>query len=307
MYEQHFGFSEKPFGITPDPSFLYFSRRHKVAFSMLEYGFYEQDGITVITGEVGVGKTTLLQYLLQQIDHQSYTIGLINNTHHSMGSMLQWIAIAFQLEFEGLNELSLFATIQTFLIEEYAQGRDTVLIIDEAQNMSKESLEELRLLTNINAHKDQLIKIILVGQPQLQQTLQDQDLSQICQRITSEYHLGPLNIDEAKDYVNHRATHAGAGSSIFNQTALEAIHHYSFGIPRLINKLCDYALVIAFARDLDQVDLDCVIEVVNENKLGGFRVPGGEEQLNSVECEAMIDQSNDSGKIDNRQTSVSFV
>lgn len=271
MYKKHFGFVEKPFGITPDPSFLYFSSKHKVAFSMLEYGFFEQDGITVITGDVGVGKTTLLQHLLSQVDDSRYSIGLINNTHRSLGTMLQWIALSLDIDTDGKDPLSQFRQIQQYLLDQYAQGRSTVLIVDEAQNLGKEALEELRLLTNINAHKDQLLKIILVGQPQLHELLQDPDLAQICQRISSEYFLGALDAAEVVEYVNHRLRHAGSTCQLFDDQALQAIHHFSFGVPRLINKLCDYALVLAFANGSLTIDTAIVHEVINANKLGGFR------------------------------------
>ena len=193
MYREHFKLKEKPFSLIPDPGFLHFSDKHKTAYSLLEYGLWEQTGITVVTGEVGSGKTTLLRHLLSQIDQAELSIGMINNTHAALGDLTQWIALAFGISHEGKDKVALFEGIQSFLIEEWAAGKRAVLIVDEAQNMDAETLEELRLYNNINSDGYQLLQIILVGQPELSDTLRLPHLSQMAQRVSVGYHIQPLN------------------------------------------------------------------------------------------------------------------
>lgn len=270
MYLDHFGLSQKPFSLIPDPEFLHFSKKHKTAYIMLEYGLYEQTGITLITGEVGSGKTTLLQFLLNQVDQKKLTIGLINNTHESLGNLLHWISLAFNIEHEGKDKVTLYKDIQKFLIHQYAQGKRSVLIIDEAQNMTKKSLEGLRLLTNINSNKNYLLQIILVGQPELADIIQQPNLAQIAQRISVEYHLNPLNLAETSAYIHHRLTVAESNSAIFDEDAIGAIFYYTGGIPRLINTLCDNALVYAYAADKVVIDLKIAMEVIKDRKISGL-------------------------------------
>lgn len=270
MYLEHFGLAQKPFSLIPDPEFLHFSKKHKVAYSMLEYGLFEQTGITLVTGEVGSGKTTLIRHLLNQIDQNQLTIGLINNTHKSLGDLTNWIALAFNIDHKNKDKAAFYRNIQKFLISEYAKGKRSVLIVDEAQNMDESALEELRLFTNINANKDNLLQIMLVGQPQLCEILQKPDLAQIAQRISVEYHLNPLNWQETCEYIEHRLRVAGGNQSIFNNHAMGVIYYYAGGIPRLINTLCDSALVYAFALEKHVVDLDIAMEVVQDRKISGI-------------------------------------
>jgi type II secretory pathway predicted ATPase ExeA len=270
MYENHFALQEKPFSLTPNPDFLYLSPKHKTGFAMLEYGLLEQAaGLTVITGEVGAGKTTLIQQLLRTIDDQQLTIGLINNTHNAFGDLLQWVALAFDLPHEGKDKVALFADIQQFMINEYASGRRAVLIVDEAQNIDAETLEELRLITNINANDDQLIQIVLVGQPELLETLTNPRFAQIAQRVAVEYHLEPLSCKETMNYITHRLEVAGGKGSIFHKHAMAAIYYFSGGVPRLINNLCDYALAHTYAQNRKRVNLAIAMEVVKGRRIGG--------------------------------------
>ena len=165
MYKQHFGLKDKPFNLIPDPDYLYMSSKHSVGLSLLEYGLMETAaGLTVITGEVGAGKTTLIRKLMRRIDHNELTVGIINNTSSLHQELMSWVASAFNIPHEGKDNISLFREFQQFLIEEYSHGRRTVLIVDEAQNLGEKALEELRMLTNINADRDQLLQIVLVGQ-----------------------------------------------------------------------------------------------------------------------------------------------
>ena len=270
MYLKHFGLTQKPFSLIPDPAFIHFSKKHQIAYHMLEYGLFEQTGITLITGEVGSGKTTLLQHLLNQVDQQALSIGLINNTHKNLGSLIDWIALAFNIPHENQDKVSLYNAIQGFIIEQYAQQKRSVIIIDEAQNMDAESLEELRLLTNINANKDHLLQIVLIGQPELIQTLEQPALAQIAQRIAIEYHLKALSLKESCDYIEHRLKVAGAQEAIIPKEVMAIICYHTGGIPRLINTLCDSALVYAYAKDETCVSTDTILEVVKDRKISGI-------------------------------------
>ena len=275
MYREHFKLKEKPFSLIPDPGFLHFSDKHKTAYSLLEYGLWEQTGITVVTGEVGSGKTTLLRHLLSQIDQAELSIGMINNTHAALGDLTQWIALAFGISHEGKDKVALFEGIQSFLIEEWAAGKRAVLIVDEAQNMDAETLEELRLYNNINSDGYQLLQIILVGQPELRDTLRLPQLSQMAQRVSVEYHIQPLNWQETANYIRHRMVTAAMPEAeksvtrIFDSVAMAVVFYFSAGVPRLINTLCDFALVHAYAKGAAVVDLEVALEVVKGRTIGG--------------------------------------
>ena len=272
MYEQFFGLKEKPFSITPDADFLYLSDHHRNALATIEYGVFEQSGITVVTGEIGAGKTTLIRHLLSTAPYGELTIGLVSNVQSSLGNLLQWVAIALQLHTgeEELTNMQAFRRLQDFLIEEYSEGRRVVLVIDEAQNMSVASLEELRMLININADKNQLLQIVLVGQPQLLEILEKKELAQFAQRVTAEYHLKSLDLSDTGAYIRSRLRSAGTHyDELFDREAVKVFHYFSGGLPRLINTLCDYALVIAYGHDTRQIGLEIALEVVQLKRIGG--------------------------------------
>ncbi|VAX13340.1 General secretion pathway protein A [hydrothermal vent metagenome] len=282
MYESFFGFKEKPFSLLPDPGFLYPSKKHSMALTMLQYGLMNQAGITVITGEVGSGKTTLIRKLLSEIDEDIST-GLISNTHESFGDLLEWVSMAFSLDYKGKDKVALYDTFVNYVINEYANSKRTVLIIDEAQNLSPSVLEELRMLSNINADKDQVLQLILVGQPELRGTLQRQDLRQFAQRVSADYHLSALLLDEAVGYIQHRIKVAGGSENIFEMDACKIIWKYSGGIPRLINTLCDTALVYAYAEQIKVVSLKLASEVIIEKQKGGiFPVLGNNQKEQNI-------------------------
>lgn len=270
MYLKYYGFTKKPFNLMPDPDFLHFSSKHKLAYSLLEYGIYEQTGLTVITGEVGSGKTTLLRYLLKKISYKSLVVGLIDSTHEAWGDLATWIATAFNIKYESQDKARLYKEIQHFIIKQYAAGKRVLLIVDEAQNMSEATLEELRLLMNINSGSDLLLQIILVGQPELLDTLVKPGLMQLAQRVSVEYHLESLNEEETKEYILHRLHAAGCTREIFTAEAIAKIYQCTGGIPRLINLICDNALVYGYA-------LNCVtitpqaIEYLQKTKKIGLR------------------------------------
>jgi general secretion pathway protein A len=269
MYETFYGLTEKPFSVLPDPYFLYWGRNHSLAYSMLEYGILNQAGFSVITGEIGCGKTTLLRQLLHTIDSQ-ITVGLISNTMMGQGSLLEWILLSLNQPFEQTKYVGLFRQFQEFLISEYGQGRHTVLMIDEAQNLELNALEELRMLSNINADGYQLLQVILVGQPQLRVMLQRPELVQFAQRISSDFHLGPLAVDEATQYIHHRTNRAGAKMELFSLGAAKMIAEASGGVPRIINTLCDAALVYGFARKSKKITVNVVYEVLEDRRKFGL-------------------------------------
>lgn len=269
MYEAHYGLREKPFSLLPDPSFLYLSDKHRMALALLQYGLTNQAGFTAITGGIGTGKTTLIRHLLNEMG-QDVTVGLISNTHRSFGELLQWILLAFNLEYSGKNKVEMYQTFMDFMIREYSRNRRTVLIVDEAQNMAAETLEELRMLSNVNADKDQVLQVILVGQQQLRDTLRRPDLVQFAQRIAVDYHLTPLTVEDTRAYIHHRLAVAGGDPELFTDEACAAIHHYSHGVPRLVNLLCDIALVYGYAEQRSQIDADLVADVAREKQAGGL-------------------------------------
>jgi type II secretory pathway predicted ATPase ExeA len=271
MYETYFGFHEKPFSLIPDPDFLYLSEGHRAALSLLEYGITEQTGFVVISGEIGSGKTTLVRRLLSSVS-EDIVVGLITNTHPSFGELLQWICLAFDLEHRNKGKVELYQSFLDFLIEQYAASRRTVLVIDEAQNLSPEALEELRMLSNINADKDYLIQLILLGQPELLAKLRRPDLVQFVQRIGIDYHLGPLMIEDTVAYIRHRLAVAGGDPQLFDDYACAAVHYYSGGVPRIVNVLCDLALVFAYAEDRPSIDIDIVMEVAATRQKSGLAV-----------------------------------
>jgi len=269
MYEKFYGLREKPFSLLPDPTFLYPSEKHSMALVLLEYGLSNQTSFSVITGGIGTGKTTLIRQLLSQLG-RDVTVGLISNTHRSFGELLQWVLLAFNLEYTGKDKVGMYHLLVDFLIGEYAKNRRTVLIIDEAQNMAPEALEELRMLSNINADKDQVLQMILVGQAGLRETLRRPDLEQFAQRIAVDYNLEPLNLDETHSYIRHRLQVAGGDPDIFDTAACDAVYRHSGGTPRLINLLCDTALVFGYAEQAAQIHAPLVEDVVHEKLKGGI-------------------------------------
>jgi len=269
MYESFYNLREKPFTLLPDPGFLFLSDKHRMALTLLEYGLMNQAGFTVISGDIGTGKTTLIRHLLDNMDRE-HTVGLISNTHRDFGELLQWILLAFNLEHANMNKVEMYQRFVDFIIDEYAHNRRTVLIVDEAQNMAAETLEELRMLSNINADKDQALQVVLVGQRELRDTLRRPDLVQFAQRISVDYHLQPLSEDEVVGYIRHRVEVAGGNPDLFDTAACQAVHRFSGGVPRLINLLCDTALVYGYAQEKQQIDSALINDVAREKQQGGI-------------------------------------
>ena len=270
MYTKFFGLTKKPFSLIPDPSFLYLSAKHKKALTTLQYGLVSEAGFTVITGEIGSGKTTLIRNLLNQL-RDDCEVGLITNTHSAFGDLLTWVLAAFKIKSTACNKAERYQAFVDFIIEKSSAKRRVVLIVDEAQNMDIQTLEELRLLSNINVTQDIMLQLVLVGQPELVEKLNRPELVQFSQRISIEYHLQPLSYEETEQYIHYRLKVAGSKDTIFHPSACAALYYYSGGIPRLINNLGDLALVFAFAADKKKINWKIIVDVVSERTTGGIK------------------------------------
>lgn len=269
IYTEHFGLSERPFSLVPDPDFIFWSPSHKRAFAMLEYGILTGAPITLITGEVGTGKTTILQHLLRQME-DDVVIGLISNAHGSRGELLRWVLMALdQPAAPDATYVDLFDQFQKFLIGEYAAGNRVILVFDEAQNLSRESLEELRMFTNINANKDELLQLVLVGQPELRELVRRPDLSQFAQRVAASFHLRSMDRDTVTEYIAHRLKTAGAERNLFHEPAAALVHEATGGVPRLVNQLCDLAMVYAFSKGQKTITRATVQQVLRDGVFFG--------------------------------------
>lgn len=268
MYERFYGFKEKPFSLLPDPAYFYNSEQHSSALTMFEYGLHNQAGFTVITGGIGCGKTTLIHCLIDRLK-DDITLGLISNTHESFGDLLNWVLLAFDLECRGRKKIDRYQTLNKFLIEEHKKGNRCILVVDEAQNLGPQTLEELRMLSNVNVGKDQLLQLVLLGQPELLELLRRPDLYQFAQRVVADYFIGPLSLDETHEYIRHRISVAGGTPPVFSDAACDALYRYSKkGIPRLINLLCDTALVYGYAAQEKTISEEIVTEVVRDKTKG---------------------------------------
>jgi type II secretory pathway predicted ATPase ExeA len=269
MYEQFYKLRERPFALTPDPSFLYLSKQHSFALTMLRYGVQSGAGFCVLTGEVGSGKTLLIRQLLASVQGE-VSVGLLNSLPRDADDLLRWVCMAFGIEHAGQDVVSLHQSLVYFLLREYAEGRRAVLIVDEAQNLGADMLEHLRLLSNVNDGKHVVLQTILVGQPELLETLRSPQLRQFAQRIGIDYHLMPLSLEDSIAYVRHRLAVAGGDPGLFSAGAVAQVHHASAGIPRLINQLCDTALVYGFAEQQASIDATLMNQVINERQSGGI-------------------------------------
>lgn len=265
MYQQYFHFTELPFSIAPDPHFMYMSERHQEGLAHLLYGINMGGGFVALTGEVGTGKTTLCRCLLQQLPANIDIALILNpklNAIELLTSICDELGIAYDSSPQTLKNF--IDAINQYLLAAYANGRRTVLLIDEAQNLSLEVMEQIRLLTNLETSKTKLLQIILVGQPELQQLLYRQDLRQLNQRITARYHLLPLSFDETRAYIQHRLTVSNGNPRLFKERAIRKIYRFSAGIPRIINILCDRALLGAYAGNARSISPEIVARAAGE-------------------------------------------
>ncbi|HUL54858.1 MAG TPA: AAA family ATPase [Opitutaceae bacterium] len=265
MYQSFYGLTEMPFNITPDPKFLYLSPSHQEALQHLKYGVQEKKGFIVLIGEVGCGKTTICRRFINELDDAHYDTALILNTRITELEMLRAILEELGETHLAQGQHDLAAQINRVLLDRINQGRDIVLVIDEAQNLSFKVLEQIRLLSNLETDKQKLLQIVLIGQPELKELLGQDRLRQLRQRILVHSELRPLTLQDTTHYVQHRLTLAGAsGRPFFTSAAMRSVHRVSKGIPRIINNLCDKALLSAFVRDSDEVNYWDVRRAVKE-------------------------------------------
>lgn len=264
MYREFFGLKEKPFSVTSDPNFLFLSRVHKEAFSHLVYGIKERKGFLEITGEIGAGKTTLCRALLNQLDKNTKSAFIFNSTLPEL-QLLQIILEDFGLIVEKKTKAAMLRQLNHFLIEELSKENNVILIIDEAQNLKPAILEEIRMLSNLETEKEKLFQIILVGQPELKNKLNSPNLKQLKQRIGVRFHITPLQKDEIDKYIYHRLSVAGSKGDIrFAEDAIGSIYGYSGGIPRLINMICDKALLAAYVMETRDITLPIIERSIQE-------------------------------------------
>ncbi|MGD8630851.1 MAG: AAA family ATPase [Gammaproteobacteria bacterium] len=265
MYLKHFNLTDRPFAITPDPRFLYLSARHREALAHLLYGLGEGGGFVQLTGEVGTGKTTICRCLLEHIP-DNVDLALVLNpkvtAHELIATVCDELGIDYPRENSSIKTLT--DVLNRYLLEAYAKGRRTVLIIDEAQNLSADVLEQVRLLTNLETATQKLLQIILIGQPELRMLLAREDMRQLAQRVTARYHLEPISLEETGAYIRHRLQICGTSQPLFNRSAIDRIQRLSGGIPRLINVLCDRAMLGAYVEGKSQVDARVVRKAAHE-------------------------------------------
>ncbi|MCD4719610.1 MAG: AAA family ATPase [Desulfobacula sp.] len=270
MYKEFYGFKEKPFNLVPNPSYLFLSNKHANALSFLEYGLTEKVGFVMLTGEIGIGKTTIVRYLLNQIE-SDMDVAVIFNTNVLSDDLINLILSEFEIEYDdGITKAKALALLYEFLIEKYSKGRKVLLIIDEAQNLSEDVLEEIRMLSNLQTDEEMLLQIMIVGQPELRDKISDPKLEQFAQRISVSYHLSAMTLEETGEYIAYRLEKAEGKPELFSLDAVKKIYEMSTGIPRTINLLCDASLVYGYADEKQAIDLDTVDMVVEDK--GGMGV-----------------------------------
>lgn len=262
-YLSHFNLQEQPFRLTPDPEFLYWSKQHARAKAYMESTIWLADGFVVITGEIGSGKTTLLQSFLSELE-DDVVYAVVSQTQLTPTQFLQAVLTEFGFKPFNKRKVELLDMLNMFLIEQYSSGKKVVLIVDEAQNLTHKVLEEIRMISGIETHKEKVLRIILAGQPELRDTLDSPGLKQLVQRVRLRFHLESLDGREMREYITHRLSVAGATRGLFDDNTFDTIHRYTGGVPRLINTLCDTALLCAFADDKEVVNIDDVMAAVAE-------------------------------------------
>ena len=279
-YLEHFNLDDQPFRLTPDPDYVYWTKQHSRAKAYMESTIWLADGFVIITGEIGSGKTTLLQSFLSELD-DDVVYAVVSQTQLSATQFLQAVLTEFGFRPFNKKKVELLDMLNMFLIEQYSNGKKVVLIVDEAQNLSKKVLEEIRLLSGIETHKEKVLRIILAGQPELKDVLDSPGLKQLIQRVRLRFHIGPLAKEELSYYVNHRLSVAGRDDeSLFSEGAFDLLYRYTGGVPRLINTICDTALLCAFAdekHDIDESDIRAAGEELgwqeHDDRTGNFPMP----------------------------------
>ena len=264
MYTEFFGFTEKPFSLVPNPDYLYLSSKHGHALTFLEYGLAERVGFVMLTGEIGIGKTTLIRHMLNQTE-SDMDVAVIFNTNIRPNDLICMILTEFEVEYkDGITKTKALDILYNTLIEKYAAGRKVLLIVDEAQNLSDDVLEEIRMISNLQTDEELLLQIMIVGQPNLLDRIVGPGLEQFAQRISVSYHLSAMNLKETMAYIAYRLKKAGGSSTLFSKGVIEKIFEVSAGIPRTINLLCDAALVYGYADGIKTISLDILKQVIED-------------------------------------------
>ncbi|MEM7226388.1 MAG: XrtA/PEP-CTERM system-associated ATPase [Pseudomonadota bacterium] len=273
MYEKYFNLRGQPFQLSPDHRFFFDSRPHRKAFAYLTYGLSKGEGFVVVTGEVGAGKTTLVEYLLSKLRRDQAIVAKVVTTQLEAENLVRMVAAAFGIQQEGLDKATVLMRLEAFLTDCYRNKRRPLLIIDEVQNLSHDSLEELRMLSNFQVDARPLLQTFLVGQPQFRAKIASRDLEQLRQRVIAYYHLTPLDPDEARDYIEHRLVKVGwKDNPHFNEEAFERIYKETAGVPRRINLLCDRLLLFGFLEDRHEIDGSVVSDVITDLRTEGIPV-----------------------------------
>lgn len=264
IYTDHFGLGDRPFSLCPDPDYLYWSPNHQRAFTMLEYGILTRAPITLLSGDVGAGKTTLVHQIMRTVG-SDIQVGLVSNAMGERGDVLRWVLLSLGIAAKADESyVDLFARFRTHLFQEHAAGRRVIVIIDEAQNLTADTLEDLRMFTNLNAGKDEILQLILVGQPELRDVVRRPDLRHLAQRVSAAFHLHALDPLALRGYIAHRMKIAGAARDVFSATASDLIHQATGGVPRLANQLCELALVYAYTAESHGVTRATVQQVLDD-------------------------------------------
>ena len=271
MYEEYFGFKEKPFNIAPDPDFLYLSRKHQNAITSLDFGLMDDAGLILFTGDIGTGKTTLIHHILRKIG-ADFTVAVVFNTNVDAGQLLGIILQEFGLNADLVNKAAAIKTLSRFLIDLHSRNKRPLLILDEAQSLSLDALEEIRQLSNLQDGRTMLLQIMLVGQPELKDRLKSPSMASLTQRIAVNYHLKPFEREETAQYIAHRLQTAGGRPDLFTDVAIDRIHRMTRGIPRSINILCHAALVYGFADDLSVIDVPVLEEIMSDTQDSGIGI-----------------------------------
>jgi putative secretion ATPase (PEP-CTERM system associated) len=297
MYVKHFKLKFKPFELVPNPDLLFLSNTHRKALTYLNYGIQEKIGFILLTGEVGSGKTTIIRNLIKNLNG-SVVLSRVHNTKVTSEELISMINEDFGLSIEGKNKITMLSELNEFLVAMYAQHKQPILLIDEAQNLTAELLEEIRLLSNLETDKSKLLQIILVGQPELKKTLALPELMQLRQRININYHLTPLSMDETAMYISHRLKIAGNPDAfMISGNLVKHVFEFSMGIPRLINIICDFALLAAFADGKSQVTEDIIADVRRDLEKNEYWLENEDVMRNEGDSERSGDDDGMSGML----------
>lgn len=292
MYKHFFELTKNPFEITPDPSFLFATRKHNEALAALYYGVRRHKGFVVLTGEVGTGKTLLVRCLLRVLNGANVAYAYVFNPRLTPVEFLQYIAGDFDLPTKGKSKGELLLSLGSYVISRYQKGLTTVLVIDEAHYLSPDVLEEVRLLTNLETAEDKLLQILLIGQPELDEKLDSTELRQLKQRIAMRSHLSALELVETRGYLYRRLQVAGCSNpaSLFPMTTISEIHYHSKGFPRLINTLCENALIHAYAKQSKTITPEIIDDIAQDFRLNVL-APAGRERDNQQEHLSEVDRA----------------